>query len=135
MLGLNSNMQPPVSSTNLPGASPPMCLIVERSLKSGMSASVRSASSAAAAAALPVKTKCVKDNNSEKHTSCQTAAGQETLLRDLLIQPFTDEAVKLMGQRRPIKLSPSEQAAALSQSTAATTAWAVAELTRLQVCH
>lgn len=61
------------------------------------------------------------------------AEGQDQLLRDLLIEPFTDEAVKRMGRRRPIKLSASELEAALSKSKEATTAWAFAELTRLQV--
>lgn len=63
----------------------------------------------------------------------QLSQGTEKVLRDLLVQPFADQVVKLMGQGRSSKLSLSEQKSAISKTVDETTVWAVSELTRLQV--
>ncbi|KAK9842827.1 hypothetical protein WJX74_003031 [Apatococcus lobatus] len=56
----------------------------------------------------------------------------EMVLRHLLVEPFTEQAVSLMGQRRSSALSLSEQKSAISRTVDETTAWAVSELKRLQ---
>ncbi|KAK9864037.1 hypothetical protein WJX84_006768 [Apatococcus fuscideae] len=62
----------------------------------------------------------------------QSGRELEMVLRHLLVEPFTEQAVSLMGQRRSSALSLSEQKSAISRTVDETTAWAVSELKRLQ---
>ncbi len=70
---------------------------------------------------------------SKKERQAGAVDGLEEVLRSLLVQPFTEQAVKLMTHKRKSRLSGAEKEAAISQTVNETTAWAVTELRRLQV--
>ena len=88
---------------------------------------------ASSAAAQETVLKPAEQGLSHQAAAPQVSEGTEKVLRDLLVQPFTDQVVKLMGQGRSSKLSLSEQESAISNTVDETTVWAVSELTRLQV--